>query len=162
MDKKIILKRMRHSPFFVIGSITLVCVLLVVFLLPLLLEWNPTKQSLAEKFIAPQGFSLGLKGHILGMTSLADLLTRLYWAGAFPCLSLESSLFFKTESESSLDCWQVTLRKNRRDYYGTCDVLWQPLLVLAIAVIAVVGPSIPNLIIVMPFKLDLCMQVDSQ
>lgn len=143
---------MRRSPFFVIGSITLVFVVLVVFLMPLLLEWNPTKQSLAEKFIPPQGFSLGLKGHILGTDQLGrDLFTRLLLGGRISLLIAVIVVVLQNGIGVLLGLLA--------GYFGgkidaiimrTCDVLLAiPLLVLAIAVIAVIGPSIPNLVMVM-------------
>jgi peptide/nickel transport system permease protein len=152
MDKKIILKRMRRSPFFVIGTITLVLVILVILIMPLLLDWDPTKQSLAEKFIPPEGLSKGLNGHILGTDQLGrDLFTRLLLGGRISLVI--ACIVTILTSLIGLVCGLLS------GYFGgrldsfimrACDVVLAiPILVLAIAVIAVIGPSVPNLIMVM-------------
>ena len=61
MDKKIILNRMKHNPFFIIGSIVIVFLLVVCFLSPMYVQYSPTANDVANKFLAP-GFTHGLKG----------------------------------------------------------------------------------------------------
>jgi peptide/nickel transport system permease protein len=152
MDKKIILKRMRHSPFFVIGAIVGIFVVLVVVIMPHLLQWDPTQQSLIDKFIPPQGLSDGLKGHILGTDQLGrDVFTRLLQGGQISLIIALVVVILQNVIGVVLGIIS--------GYFGgivdsivmrICDILLAiPLLVLAIAVIAVVGPSIPNLIMVM-------------
>jgi ABC-type dipeptide/oligopeptide/nickel transport system permease subunit len=152
MDRKIILNRMCHSPFFVIGTIVLVFVIAVVMFMPFFIDWDPTKQSLAEKLVPPEGFSKGFRGHILGTDQLGrDLLARLLLGGRISLV---------------IACAVVVLQNFigvvcgiAAGYFGgkldtfimrVCDVLLAiPLLVLAIAVIAVIGANIGNLILVM-------------
>jgi peptide/nickel transport system permease protein len=143
---------MRRNIFFVIGVICAIFVIFIVVIMPLLVDWDPTRQSLMEKFIPPQGFSDGLNGHILGTDQLGrDLFTRLLLGGRISLV---------------IACIVVILQNVigvilglLAGYFGgkldsfimrVCDVLLAiPLLVLAIAVIAVIGANVPNLIMVM-------------
>jgi peptide/nickel transport system permease protein len=152
MGKKIIFNRMRHNIFFVIGCCCAIVVVLAVTVMPLLIDWDPTHQSLVDKFIPPQGFSEGLKGHILGTDQLGrDVFTRLLLGGQISLTIAVVVVIFQNGVGVVLGIVS--------GYFGgvmdsvimrVCDILLAiPLLVLAIAVIAVVGPSIPNLILVM-------------
>jgi ABC-type dipeptide/oligopeptide/nickel transport system permease subunit len=143
---------MRRSPFFMTGLICAVIIVLIVVFLPMLIHWDPTRQSLADRFMAPQGFSEGLNGHILGTDQLGrDVLIRLLLGGRISLLIAVIVVI----------CQNVVgvILGIVAGYFGgvvdsvimrICDILLAiPLLVLAIAVIAVVGPSIPHLILVM-------------
>ncbi len=152
MDKKIIFKRMRRSPFFMTGFICAVIIILIVVFGPMLLHWDPVRQSLANRFIPPQGLSEGLKGHILGTDQLGrDVFMRLLMGGRI-------SLFIAVIVVILQNFLGVVIGIVAGYFGGVldsiimriCDVLLAiPLLVLAIAVIAVIGTSIFNLIMVM-------------
>ena len=120
----------------------------------MLLSWDPTKQSLGERFIPPQGFIDGLQGHILGTDQLGrDLLMRMLMGGRISLLIAACVVILQNIIGVVLGIVS--------GYFGgiadtiimrICDILLAiPLLVLAIAVIAVIGTSIFNLIMVMTF-----------
>lgn len=60
MNGKIILNRMRKNPFFMVGTITSIFILVVVLLTPVLAQYDPIKNSLPEKFLPPEYFAHGL------------------------------------------------------------------------------------------------------
>lgn len=68
MNGKIILNRMRKNPFFMVGTITSIFILVVVLLTPVLAQYDPIKNSLPEKFLPPEYFAHGLQGHVLEQT----------------------------------------------------------------------------------------------
>ena len=152
MHKRIIFSRMRHSYFFMIGLICLIVVLIAVYIVPLFLPWEPNVTDLASRFMPPQGFSQGLKGHIVGTDFLGrDVLTRLLIGGQYSFrLSFISVIII-----TILGCIMGTLA----GYFGgwvdavvmrICEALMAiPPLIMAIAIIAVLGQSTQNLIIVL-------------
>jgi ABC-type dipeptide/oligopeptide/nickel transport system permease subunit len=152
MDKKIILKRLRRNPFFVTGLICVVLIILIVVFVPLLIHWDPNRQSLLDRFMAPEGFSKGLLGHIMGTDQLGrDVFMRLLMGG-------RSSLLIALVAVILQNVIGVVLGIVAGYFGGVinsvlmriCDVfLAIPTMLLAIAVIAVIGPSIFNLILVM-------------
>jgi len=152
MDKRILLTRIKKSYFFVIGSIGVVFLLLVCFVLPSFLPWSATDSDISSRLLAPEYFSKGFNGHILGTDSLGrDVLTRLLVGGQYSymlgvvvviinvtvgaVLGLISGYFGK---------WADTI------IMRLCDAIQaMPTLILAIAIIAMIGRSTLNLVIVM-------------
>ncbi len=155
MDKKIILHRMRKNPFFVVGTITAVIVLLLTFLAPLYVHFDPTANSLIERFTPPEYFAHGLQGHILGTDQLGrDVFTRLMLGGRYSLLIAFAVVVLETIIGTVLGVLA--------GYFGgwvdavimrACEVFMAiPNLILSIAIMAVLGPSIPNLIAVLTFS----------
>ncbi|SHI04162.1 peptide/nickel transport system permease protein [Sporobacter termitidis DSM 10068] len=152
MDKKLVFRRLRRNPFFLTGFICAVVIVLAVVFVPMLLHWDPIRQSLADRFMAPQGFSEGFKGHILGTDQLGrDVLMRLLIGG-------RSSLIIALIAVVLQNVIGVVLGIVTGYFGGAvdsvvmriCDVfLAIPAMLVAIAVIAVIGASIFNLILVM-------------
>ncbi|MBS5164487.1 MAG: ABC transporter permease [Butyricicoccus pullicaecorum] len=154
MDKQIILNRMRRNPFFIIGSISALLVLILTIFGPMVLQFDPTANSLTEIFVSPEGFSKGLQGHILGTDQMGrDVLMRLLVGGRYS-LSIAFIVVF-------LEVVIGMLLGLAAGYFGgwldaiimrACDAfLAIPNLILAIAVMAVMGKSITNLILVLAF-----------
>lgn len=155
MDKKILLRRMRHSTFFLVGAIVGISILLICFLSPLYVQFDPIKNSVSEKFLAPEYFSRGLSGHILGTDNMGrDVFTRLVMGGR---TSLSIALV--------VVILQILIGLTLgilAGYFGgiidmlimrACEiVLAVPNLILAIAVMAVLGPKITNLVVVLVFS----------
>lgn len=154
MDKKIILNRMRRNPFFVIGTVVVIFLLLVCFLSPLYIQFDPIKSDVAGKFLAPD-FSKGLKGHILGTDNMGrDVFTRLVVGGRIS-LSIAIAVVFLQISIGIVTGLLSGYFGGIIDavIMGMCDiVLSVPSLILAIAVMAVMGPSMGNLVFVMVFS----------
>ena len=153
MDKKIILNRMKHNPFFSIGSIVIVFLLVVCFLSPMYVQYSPTANDVANKFLAP-GFTHGLKGHLLGTDNMGrDVFTRLVIGGR---TSLIIALIVV-----ALQISIGTVLGLISGYFGgiidavimrLCEIVLSiPQLILAIAIMAVMGASLNNLVFVMVF-----------
>ncbi len=153
MDKKIILNRMKHNPFFIIGSIVIVFLLVVCFLSPMYVQYSPTANDVANKFLAPS-FTHGLKGHLLGTDNMGrDVFTRLVIGGR---TSLIIALIVV-----ALQISIGTVLGLISGYFGgiidavimrLCEIVLSiPQLILAIAIMAVMGASLNNLVFVMVF-----------
>ena len=152
MNSKLIFKRMLHSKFFMIGFIT--CMLIVIFAVvgPSFVVYDAEKNSLTEQFLKPEWLSNGWQGHILGTDELGrDEFTRLVVGARY---SLAIALVVTV-------CSAVlgTILGMIAGYLGgaadaiimrMCDVFLSiPNLILSIAIIAVLGTSTTNLIIVL-------------
>jgi ABC-type dipeptide/oligopeptide/nickel transport system permease subunit len=143
---------MRRSIFFVTGFTCAVVVVLTVIFGPMLMDWDPARQSLIDRFIAPQGFADGFQGHIIGTDQLGrDVMTRLLLGG-------RSSLFIALIAVFAQNLLGIILGIIAGYFRGltdeivmrACEVfLAIPNIVLAIAVIAVIGTSVFNLIMVL-------------
>lgn len=155
MNRKIILHRMRRNPFFMVGLIVCLFLLVSLFLLPLLVKFDPAANSLLERFGKPDWFSKGFKGHIFGCDQMGrDVLARLLLGGK---ISIAISF--------AVVLIQVvfgTVMGVLAGYYGgwvdsvimrACDVVLSiPNLILALAIMAVLGNTVPNLIAVLSFS----------
>lgn len=155
MNRKIILHRMRRNPFFMVGLIVCLFLLASLFLLPLVVKHDPAANSLLERFGKPDWFSKGLDGHIFGCDQMGrDVLARLLLGGK---ISIAISF--------AVVLIQVvfgTVMGVLAGYYGgwvdsvimrACDVVLSiPNLILALAIMAVLGNTVPNLIAVLSFS----------
>ena len=155
MDKRVILNRMRRNPFFVVGSIAAVVVVVLLVFGPALLHFDPEANSLSERFLPPEGFANGLDGHILGTDQLGrDVLIRLLIGGRYS-LAIAFAVV-------ALQVVVGTILGILAGYFGgivdaiimhACEVfLAIPNLILAIAIMAILGPSLVNLIAVLTFS----------
>lgn len=153
MDKKIILNRMKRNPFFIIGVLVIVFLILVCFLSPLYIQFDPTKGDVANKF-QPPDFSQGLSGHILGTDNMGrDVFTRLVVGGrisltiALVVVALQISIGLILGLLSGYFGGVVDVIVMR-----LCEIVLSiPQLILAIAIMSVMGASMSNLIFVMVF-----------
>ena len=153
MDKKIILNRMKHNPFFLIGTTIIILLLLLCFLSPLYIQFDLVKSDVANKF-QPPDLSHGLFGHILGTDNMGrDVFTRLVVGGrvsltiAIIVVALQISIgvilgLFAGYFGGIIDIIVMRL----------CEIVLSiPQLILAIAIMAVMGPSLGNLVFAMVF-----------
>lgn len=152
MSANELFRRMRKSKFFIIGfSIILLLVLAVIFL-PRYMVYDPYVANLRERLMAPQWFKNGLTGHILGTDALGrDILTRILVGGRY-------SLVISITTVAITAVIGVCFGLIAGYYGGWVDTLIMriaevqssiPTMVLAIAVIAILGNSTPNLIMVL-------------
>jgi peptide/nickel transport system permease protein len=141
---------MRRNRFFVIGIIVTVVLILSTFLAPLYIQFNPIRNSLRERLMPPE-FSRGLKGHILGTDALGrDVFTRLVIGGRYSFTLALSIVLLQTIIGTSLGILAGYVERFDTVIMRICDMfLALPNIVLAIAVIAVLGTSTMNLIIVL-------------
>ena len=138
--------------FFMTGLVCVGVILIACFLVPLLIDWNPVANSLTDRFIAPEGLVNGLKGHVFGTDQLGrDVLIRLLVGGQYSLRIAFIAVVLQTIIGVILGILS--------GYFGkwvdvvimrTCDaVMAMPSLILAIAVMAVLGPTEKNLVIVL-------------
>jgi ABC-type dipeptide/oligopeptide/nickel transport system permease subunit len=143
---------MRKSKFFLIGLFCIAGIVALCFLSPLFLQHDPMAANLRSRLTAPEWFSKGLSGHVFGCDALGrDVLARLFIGGRTSLLISLSVVIITTFFGLVLGLVS--------GYYGSitemilmriCDVMVSiPSLLLAICVVAVMGSSIPNLIIVL-------------
>jgi peptide/nickel transport system permease protein len=155
MNRKTLFLRMRHSAFFMTGIIGVGVILLVCLILPLFVHWDPLVNDLRSTFLPPQGLREGLSGHVFGTDSLGrDLLIRLLKGGQY---SMRIALLSVILS-SVIGVVTGLLAGYFGGWIDTvimrlCDVLLAiPAMILAIAILAVLGASEGNLIFVMTFS----------
>ena len=151
MDKKIILKRMLRSKFFMIGALGVIIIVLISLLAPKIITHNPYTTRLTSRFVKPEGFSRGSDSYILGTDQVGrDIFSRILIEAVTHDDALIASV-----------CSGIigTILGVVAGYYGKtvemiimrlCDIMSAiPTLLLAIAVLAVLGISTPNLVGVM-------------
>lgn len=152
MDFRIVLRRMRRSPFFVVGLTLAISVLLITFISPLFVTYSSTGTSLSERFMAPQGLGEGFSGHVLGTDQLGrDVLTRLLTGGTASLLIAAAAVILQVVIGTILGIVAGFVGGAAdKIIMRACDVfLAIPNIILAIAVMSVMGASIFNLIAVL-------------
>ena len=152
MEKRIIISRMLRSKFFMIGLIGVVFIVTVSLLAPYIIVHDPYTTSLTERFVAPEYFSKGLEGYIFGTDQVGrDILSRLLIGSRYSLMIAFIAVI--------CTCVIGLILGVLAGYYGktvemiimrACDVMSAiPTLLLAIAVLAVLGISTVNLVGVM-------------
>ena len=150
MSKTLMLRRMLRNKFFVIGFVVTAFILLVTIFSPLIVRFDPTANSLPERLMAPDG--LGRGGHIFGTDALGrDVFTRLLIGGR-SSLSIAFTIVFLQMAIGAVlgivagyagGVWDTVIMR-------ICDIfLALPNIILAVAIIAVLGTSTVNLIVVL-------------
>jgi ABC-type dipeptide/oligopeptide/nickel transport systems, permease components len=161
MGKGILFKRMRQNSFFVVGFAVALFIILAILLIPFFSKFDPKANSLTSIFRPPDGFSQGLSGHILGTDELGrDVFTRLIYGGRYSLFIAATVVLLQVLVGTTLGIVA--------GYFGgifdmiimrLCDiVLTIPNLILAIAIMAVMGVNLTNLILVLTFAgwVDCC------
>jgi ABC-type dipeptide/oligopeptide/nickel transport system permease subunit len=151
-EKSQLLHRLKKSKFFIIGLILASLLILMAILAPYIITYEPGKTSLRESLVSPRYLSEGWSGHIFGTDNLGrDILSRLLIGSRYSfVISLSSVL---------LAILLGIIAGLYSGYYGGWidNVIMRfadtqlsiPQLLLAIAIVAVLGPSIINLILVL-------------
>lgn len=152
MNRKELLRRMRKSKFFIIGLMGILLIALVCVVLPAIVPYGIKDSDLALRLTAPDWFSKGLSGHILGTDALGrDVLARLLVGGRTSLLISFTVVLLTTAFGMVLGLvsgyyggiWDLVLMR-------VCDIMMSlPTLLLAICVVAVMGGSVTNLIVVL-------------
>lgn len=152
MDKKIVISRMLKSKFFMVGAVTAILIILLSIFSPVIVRYDPVTNSLKERLVPPQYFSQGAASHIFGTDDLGrDIFSRLLLGSRYS--------FFIAAAVVTVAAGIGTVLGAVSGYFGgkidmiimrACDIMMAiPNLVLAIAVMAILGPNIFNLIIVL-------------
>jgi len=145
---------MRKSNFFVIGSVLVIAIILISLVSPWIAPHDPIKLNLAMRLSAPDGFSKGWDGYILGTDALGqDILSRLM-IGSRVSLMISFTVVFATAIIGTI------LGIISGFFGGIVDTIIMrisdiqvsiPPMILAIAVMAVLGNNTVNLIGVLIF-----------
>lgn len=152
MNRKIILNRMRRNPFFMIGVVGSIFIVLLLVLGPNIARFDPQTNSLMERFIAPEYLAKGLDGHVLGTDQLGrDVFTRLLYGGRYSLMIALGCVACQVLIGTTLGLcagffggWvdAVIMR--------LCEVfLAIPSMIMAVAIMSVFGASVANLMIVL-------------
>jgi peptide/nickel transport system permease protein len=152
MDHKLILQRMLKSKFFLIGFFVALFIVTVSVISPGIIHFDPLANSLTERLMAPVGFREGLNGHILGTDQMGrDVLTRLLIGSRFSLLIALEVVAISSVIGTVLGIMAGYLGKwvDIIVMRFVDIILSVPNLVLAIAVMAVLGPSMTNLVAVL-------------
>lgn len=152
MNKKSLFRKMRKNKMFLIGGIGILVIILLCVFAPLYVQFDATQSDLRQRLLVPEGFVNGLSGHIFGTDPLGrDVLTRVLMGGRASLLIAFSVVIFST-------ILGVILGVTAGFYGGTVDMvimrftdimMAMPALLLAICVVAVLGSSYTNLILVL-------------
>jgi peptide/nickel transport system permease protein len=144
--------RFRHIPFFTFTCmVILIGVMVIVFSAEFIVPHNPVKQNLADRLKPPSFYTSGSKQYWLGTDHLGrDLLSRIVYGSRISlAVGISSVLiggFIGTLLGMISGFWGGKLDEV---IMAIVDIqLAFPLILLSIAVIAVLGPSFINLIIV--------------
>ena len=152
MSNKILFKRMCHSAFFMIGAIIAILIVLTTLLSPYFIQFDPDTSTISEKLISPEGMSKGLQGHIFGTDQMGrDIFTRLLIGGRYSLMISVSVVIISLVLGVLLGIMA--------GYLGgivdtiimrICDIfLAMPQMILAVALMAILGNNIYNLIFVL-------------
>jgi len=144
--------RLLQSKFFVIGFIVCMAIIILSVIAPFIIVHNSELPNLANSLNPPQYFSKGWSGNVLGADKLGrDVLTRLLIGSRYSFIISVSTVFcaiilgvFLGLVSGYYGGWLDNLIMRFADIQ-----LSIPSLLLAIAIVSVLGPSIPNLIIVL-------------
>lgn len=152
MNKKSLLRKVRKNKMFLIGGIGILIIILLCVFAPLYVQFDATKSDLIQRLLPPEGFAHGLSGHVFGTDPLGrDVLTRVLMGGRASLLIAFSVVIFST-------LLGVILGVTAGFYGGMVDtvimrftdiMMAMPALLLAICVVAVLGSSYTNLIMVL-------------
>lgn len=152
MDRKIIMKRILKSGFFMTGFFVLIVVLIISFLAPVICGYDPTVTSLSEKLLSPEWFARSFSGHILGTDQLGrDVFTRLLYGARI-------SIFIAVVVCCSAAVIGTCLGLIAGYFGGTVDSIIMrgmeviqaiPNIILAICVLSLLGASTLNLIVIL-------------
>lgn len=147
MDKKLILKRMLHSKFFMTGLLVAVFVVALSILSPAIITFDPTANDLIHRLNPP-----GIDGHVMGTDQLGrDIFSRLLIGSRY-------SLLIALIVVATAAVIGTFLGLVSGYFGGKIDTIIMriseiflsiPQLILGIAVMAILGPSIPNLLLVL-------------
>jgi len=154
MSRKELWRRMRKSSFFMIGATLVLLIIFIALISPYIVVHNPIKSDLRSRLLPPDGFSKGWSGHILGTDPLGqDVLTRLL-------IGSRVSLYISFTSVIATAIIGTILGIMAGYYRGIVDNIIMrigdiqvsiPHTVLAMAIMAVLGNSVTNLIMVLIF-----------
>lgn len=126
-------------------------ILLAAVFAPLLVPHDPNEINLRNRLSSPIWQTEGTGEHILGTDQTGrDVLSRVIWGARTALIISVSSVLLAMVIGTTLGLFAGYFRGNLDAAIMTLVDIWMsfPLILLALAVIAALGPSIPNLILV--------------
>lgn len=152
MNRSIIIKRMLKNKFFITGVILTIFLLVATFGSSLFVQFNAEESSLAQRLVGPD-LSQGLKGHIFGTDALGrDVFTRILVGGQYSLAIAFIVTVLRLILGTALG---LIAGYSKHSFVDTiimraCDVfLSLPSMIIALAIIAILGVNIRNLVIVL-------------
>ena len=152
MNRKTLLRRMRKSKFFILGVAGLTIIIAISLISPLIVAHDAYTSDLMYRLKAPEWFALGWSGNILGCDALGrDVLTRVL-------IGSRASLLISVSVVVSSLISGTVLGLIAGMFGGMVDTVIMriyeiftsvPSVILALCIVAVLGPSFVNLIIVL-------------
>lgn len=146
--------RLRRSPVGMIGAFIITLVVLAALLAPVISPHDPTRLNLGKRLRPPVGVENSDPGNILGTDQLGrDMLSRLLWGSRI-------SVIVGVSAVSVAALIGVTLGLLSGFFGGVVDLIISraldsfmaiPFIVLALAVVSMLGGSLINIIIVLGF-----------
>ncbi len=143
---------MLRSKFFMSGIIIVLMLVLSILFLPMIIPFEPRAMDISARLLPPDGLSKGLEGHILGTDALGrDMLVRLLVGGRLSFMiavisvvgsGLIGTIFGVLSGYMGRKVDTLIMRIS--DIQLAINVT-----LLAIVVVAVMGNSVVNLILVM-------------
>jgi len=152
MNRSLLLKRIVRSKFFLIGGIMTLIIIIACLFAQWFCKFGPTECDYDNMLIAPEWFRAGSSGHILGTDSLGrDMLARVLYGGRMSLLISFAAVGISAVVGTLLGVvagfyggWIETLIMRFGDVQ-----LSIPAMMLAIAMVAIVGPNVFNLILIL-------------
>lgn len=152
MNKRLLFKRIMLNKFLIIGGIMTIIVIFASIFANIICAYDPVESDYTHMLIAPEWFSKGMSGHILGTDSLGrDVFTRVLYGGRMSLIISFSAVGLAMVVGTILGLiagyyggWAETLIMRFGDVQ-----LSIPALMLAIAMVALIGPNIYNLIMIL-------------
>lgn len=152
MDTSVLVRKATRSKLLLTGAVGILLVIVLCALAPVIAPHPPEQGELKDRFLPPQWFSEGLQGHILGTDQLGrDVLSRVLVGGA-TSLTIAASVIIGAMLIG------IVLGLIAGYFGGPIDTVTMrfvdimmalPALIIALCFIAVLGPSIQNLVLVL-------------
>ena len=151
-EKSQLFTQLKRSNFFVIGFIICTLIIALSIIAPFIVSYDAKKPELANSLIPPQYFFKGWSGHVLGTDNLGrDILTRILIGSKYTFVIAVGSVTFGILIGTIIGLFSG-YNGGRIDNlimrFADTQLSIPPLL-LAIAVVASLGSSITNIIIVL-------------
>ena len=145
-------RRLRQSPVGIIGAVIVVTVVVVAITAPLIAPHDPTRLQLGRRLLPPFWLPGANPAHFLGTDQLGrDVLSRLIWGSRVSVIVGVSAVALSALIGVTLGLvsgffggWVDGLISRAIDSFMAI-----PFIVLALAVVSVLGASLPNLILVL-------------
>ena len=145
-----ILRKMWHLRLGVVGGFLLLCLISAAISCPVLAPYDPYKQNIMLRLLPPSWMEGGKSAHLLGTDHLGrDLLTRIMYGSRISLTVGVSAVIFQV-------LIGVILGLVAGYYGGRADsvisfmvncMMGFPFILLAMSLVAVLGPSLQNIII---------------